>query len=91
MYQDQTICVFGLDAEYGVVCSRRFYGESLRDPRLLHEANWLRNNNCRINKIYSAKETEDVYDAYKASCRSHTMEDRIVFKVLLEQKGLCLV
>jgi hypothetical protein len=90
MYQDQTICVFGLNAEYGIVCSRRYYGECLTDRRLVHEANWLRHNNGRIDKIYAIEESEDVYDAYKASCRSHTMEDRIVFKVLLEQQGLCL-
>lgn len=90
MFTDQTVWVYGLNDRYSVVCSRRINGVCMSDPRLHHEAVWLKMNNPRIDKIYAATNDDDVCDAYLASRRSRTIEDRIVFKILLEEVGVCL-
>jgi hypothetical protein len=84
------VYVFGLDSNYDIVQSICFQKEQASNLTMIHEAAMLRMKNPKVEYVYSIRNSFDLYDACCCARRTHSMEDRIVLKVLLDQCGICI-
>lgn len=85
------VFMYGLDRNYGVVCSHCLRKQQASNLTMMYEAAKLRRDHPQIEGVYAIKDCEDMRDAYKDARRTDSMEDKVIFKVLLETVGYCLI
>lgn len=85
------IYLYGLDEEYNIVRFSRVRNCRLKVDELMAEAIELRYNYQPIRSVYAVDEDPDVNDAFKDVFKRGWVEDRVVFKVLVEKKGIRII
>lgn len=85
------IYLYGLDEEYNIVRFSRVRNCRLKVDELMAEAIELRYNYQSIRSVYAVDEDPDVEDAFKDVFKRGWVEDRVVFKVLVEKKGIRII
>jgi hypothetical protein len=85
------VCLYGLDPDYRMV---RYWNVRERHPRigdLRSIAKTMQEDFPDILKVFAVDVSKDVYDACRDARRTNLLEDRVVFKVLLETEGIQLI
>ena len=85
------VYLYGLASDYRVVRYSKIEQEYLTISRLNMDAEMLRYNNPGVATVYAIDNCYDVYDACRTAMRTGLMEDRVLFKVLLEKNGRRLI
>lgn len=85
------VCLYGLDPEYRVV---RYWNIKDKYPSMgalevIAEA--MQKSRLNILSVFAVDVSKDVYEAARDSMRTNTVEDRVVFKILLEETGIQLI
>lgn len=85
------INLYGLDEDYRIVRYASVLRELLTSTRLMIEAISLRDTFGGIESVYAVEDCEDVREACHDSLKNHSMEDRVIFKCLLDSDGIKLI
>ena len=84
------VYMFGLDRDYDVQRSICFPKKQASNLTMIYEAAKLRKDYPQIEYVYSIENSFDLYEARRCARQTHSMEDRVILKVLLEQGGICI-
>lgn len=87
----EKIYLYGLDENYNVVWYTKVCNTFLKVENLIDSAIRLKQRNLAIRTVFAIDECDDMKEAYRDAMRRGWMEDRVVFKVLLEQRGIKVI
>jgi len=89
--ESNRVYLYALDAEYFVMGHNYVPQERATFKQLKFQALCLKGSCQGIVAVYAVNNSYDVHDAYKESRISATVENRVVFKCLLDTDGIRLV
>lgn len=84
---DNRVCIYGLDEDYRVIHYTFLMCGLLNAKELARQAAVLSDNFPSVCIVYAAERCDDARAACRDSMKTHLMEDRVTFKVLLDQIG----
>lgn len=85
------VYLYGLDEEYRVIRFNSLYSNLERSAKLISEASMLQDEYFGIRMVYAVEDCRDIYEACRESMKTRLMDDRVTFKVLLDQTGIKLI
>jgi hypothetical protein len=82
------IFLYGLDKEYRVVRYTHISNEHLKLKDLMFAALMLKHNYPNIELVYAADASYTTYRACQDSIKKGSVEERVLFKTVLDVEGL---
>lgn len=82
------VFLYGLDEEYRVIHYTYVDCAQLRLRDIMFQASMLKENHPNIKLIYAADNSYTVYRACQDAMRKASVEDRVLFKTVLEAEGM---
>ena len=85
------VFLYGLDQIYRIVHYTVIPVGGVSIGRLFMAASWLRRSYPGIRHVFAVDNSPSIYDAYRKTIKQNTIDEYVLFKILLEQLGMKVI